>query len=122
MNANPAASAFCHIVIPAPDLAKARAFYSRVFDWQVQPNIPGPTYWFYRSGNVGGAFDGRATPARGAVVLVLHVDDMARSLALIEAHGGTITRGRGAIGEAANGYDAYFLDPNGNEMGIYSER
>lgn len=116
------ASPFCHIVIPAPDLGKARDFYSRVFDWQVQPGVPGPAYWFYRSGNVGGAFDGRATPARGAVVLVLRVEDMPRSLALIESNGGTITRSRSAIGEASKGYDAYFLDPNGNELGIYSER
>ena len=37
-------SAFCHIVIPAPDLAKAQVFYERVFGWKVQPNIPGAKY------------------------------------------------------------------------------
>jgi len=122
MTAESTASPIGHIVIPAPDLPKARDFYSRVFGWQVQANVPGPTYWFYRSGNVGGAFDARAKPARGAVVLILTVDDMVKSLALIEKNGGTITRSRSAIGEAHHGYDAYFLDPNGNEMGVYSER
>lgn len=114
------ANPFCHIVIPAPDLEKARLFYETVFGWQVQINSPGPRYWFFKSGNVGGAFDSRATPAAGSVRLVVQVSDMAETLALIAAHGGEIRRGREAIGAADPGFDAYFLDPNGNEIGIYS--
>jgi predicted enzyme related to lactoylglutathione lyase len=70
-------SSFCHIVISAPDLAKARSF---------------------------------------------KVDDMRTILDLITKHGGTAIQDRGRIGDVAAGYDAYFLDPNGNEMGLYSHQ
>jgi predicted enzyme related to lactoylglutathione lyase len=33
-------SPFCHVVIPAPDLAKAKAFYEAIFGWRVQANFP----------------------------------------------------------------------------------
>jgi uncharacterized protein len=114
-----AGSPFWHIVIPAPDLERAKAFYEQVFGWQVQVNVPGPKYWFFESGNVGGAFNANAKPASGSVVLVLRVEDMADVIASIRKHGGTITQEPSAIGDADPGRDAYFLDPNGNQMGIY---
>jgi len=113
-------SSFCHIVIPAPDLEKAKLFYEAVFNWTVQKDIPGPKYWFFKSGNVGGAFDSNARPATDSIVLILRVDDMIAIIEAIKKHGGTITQERSAIGEASSGYDAHFLDPNGNAMGIYS--
>jgi predicted enzyme related to lactoylglutathione lyase len=118
----PPAAPFGHIVIPAPDLEKARRFYEGVFGWTVRRNEPGPGYWFFESGNVGGALDRDGQPAAGSVRLILRVTDMAETLERIAAHGGTVTRGREAIGEADRGYDAYFLDPNGNALGIYSDR
>jgi predicted enzyme related to lactoylglutathione lyase len=116
------ASPFCHIVIPAPDLEKARLFYEQVFGWRVQEKVPGETYWFFESGNVGGAFDGNLRPATRSVVLVLRVEDIASTLSLVAKYGGLVTRPPSLIGEASPGRDAYFRDPNGNELGIYSER
>ena len=118
------ASSFCHIGIPAPDLERAKSFYENVFGWTVQVSPAAPKYWFFESGNVSGAFDANAVPATKGVgaVLMLQVPDIDATLALITAHGGTITQGRSKIGEASPGSDAYFLDPNGNAMGIYSDR
>lgn len=117
---DPVQSPFCHIVIPAPDLEKARLFYQQVFGWKVQPNVPGSTYWSFESGNVSGAFDGTKVPAVGSVVLVLRVENMGSAIARIREHGGNITQEPGPIGAADPGRDAYFLDPNGNELGIYA--
>lgn len=111
---------FCHLVIPAPDLPKAKAFYEAVFGWRVLENVPAPIYWFFESGNVGGALAADNRPARNAVVPILRVDDLEATAASIEAHGGTMLRAPEAIGDADPGRDAYFLDPNGNEIGIYS--
>ena len=113
---------FCHIVIPAPDLEKARAFYEAVFGWTVQANVPGPRYWFFQSGNVGGAFDAGRKAAPRSVVLLLRVDDMSAALARVVEHGGTVTQAPSSIGDADPGNDAYFLDPNDNEMGLYAAR
>ncbi len=105
------ASSFCHIVIPAPDLPKAKDFYEEVFGWRVRANHPGAAYWFFESGNVSGGFDSNAQPTQGSIVLVLEVEDMPAVIPHILQLGGTILQGRSRIGEAAEGYDAYFLDP-----------
>jgi uncharacterized protein len=114
------ASSFCHIVIPAPDLSKAKEFYERIFGWKVRENHPGPAYWFFESGNVGGAFDSKAQPAQRSIVLVIEVEDLPATIQDIIELGGTILQQRSRIGEASDGYDAYFLDSNGNKLGLYS--
>jgi uncharacterized protein len=118
----PTSSPFCHIVIPSPDLEKASLFYKQIFGWKTQPYIPGKNYWFFESGNVSGAFDGSRAPAVKSVVLVLRVDDLDATLARIVEHGGRVIQPAGRIGKASPGHDAYFLDPNGNEMGLYSDQ
>ncbi len=118
--ASPLASPFCHIAIPAQDLHKAQAFYRDVFGWQTTENVPGPRYWFFQSGNVSGAFDGSLSGSATGVVLVLGVTEITETLRLVTEHGGSVIRGRSAIGEASDGFDAYFLDPNGNKVGVYS--
>jgi predicted enzyme related to lactoylglutathione lyase len=114
------AASVCHIVIPAPDLPSAKQFYEKIFKWTVKENHPGPAYWFFESGNLGGAFDSKAQPAQGSIVLVIEVEDMPATIQSIIRLGGSIVQDRSRIGEAAAGYDAYFLDPNGNKVGIYS--
>ncbi|MBA3914876.1 MAG: VOC family protein [Acidobacteriales bacterium] len=115
-------SPFCHIVIPAPDLTSAKAFYEAVFGWCVRANDPGPKYWFFESGNIGGAFNAYIKPSGQSVLLVMTVGDMQAALDLVTRHGGSVIQRRGRIGEADAGYDAYFHDPNGNEMGLHSDR
>jgi uncharacterized protein len=115
------AAEFCHVIIPAPNLDKAKSFYEAVFGWSVSPKVPGTNYWFFASGNVGGAFDASRNPSDGGAVLVIKVEEMQSVLDRVREHGGILTRGRSRIGEAAEGYDAYFRDPNGNEMGLFSK-
>ena len=112
---------FCHIVIPAPDLERAQIFYESVFGWRVHANVPGPNYWFFESGNLRGAFDAGNKPSPKSVVLVIRVVDMGTTIYGITKYGGTMTQDRSPIGDAAAGYDAYFVDPNGNEMGLYAD-
>jgi predicted enzyme related to lactoylglutathione lyase len=119
---NPSPSPFCHVVIPAPDLAKAKSFYEAIFGWRVRVDVPGPNYWFFESGNVGGAFSSTKKPAQQSTVLVIQVDDMQNILDQIRKHGGTVIQDRSQIGDAPAGYDAYFLDPNGNELGLHSNQ
>jgi predicted enzyme related to lactoylglutathione lyase len=122
MESQRSGSPFCHILIPAPDLTKAKHFYESIFGWSVRANVPGLKYWFFESGNVGGAFSDERKPAEKSIVLVIKVNDMQSILDSVSKQGGTVTQGRSRIGEAATGYDAYFLDPNGNEMGLYSDQ
>src|SRR5688572_26750360 len=97
---------FCHIVIPAPDLEKAKSFYEAVFGWRIQANVPGQKYWFFDSGNISGAFSGSRKAAAGSITLVVEVDHMEVTLDLIRKNGGVVTQDRSAIGEASSGFDA----------------
>jgi predicted enzyme related to lactoylglutathione lyase len=103
-------------------LEKAKCFYEDVFNWRVEANFPGPRYWSFETGNVGGAFSGDRKPAAQSVVLVISVGDIDATLERIVAAGGTLKQPRSSLGPAVPGSDAYFLDPNGNEMGLYSDR
>lgn len=112
-------AAICHIEIPSIDLAAMKTFYETVFGWTVSENVPGPGYWFFESGGVGGGFDSGTKPGDG-VVLYLQVSDIDDALALIQRHGGAVTRGKEPIGDADPGFDARFTDPSGNRLGLYS--
>ena len=57
--------------------------------------------------------------AEGGAVLVLAVDDIDASLAAIGTNGGEALTGKTAI-SPEHGFYAYFRDPCGNKMGVWS--
>ena len=111
----------CYVQIPAPDIKKAGKFYTKVFGWKITAKF-NPTYWQFDDGHLGGGFDADMKPAKTGVILVLKVADMAKSLAAINRAGGRITKERTPIYGGKMGYYAYFRDPNGNQLGIWSRR
>jgi len=72
-----------HIEIPAPDLEKAVAFYSKLFNWQIEIQPQGD-YAFFRIGSTqsGGGFDRGLKPAeeKYGVQVTIDVDDVAIKL------------------------------------------
>ena len=111
-----------HIEIPAPDLAKAIAFYSTIFNWTIEI-VNENKYAFFRIAdtNTGGGLDASLQPSteRTGVQIVIDVEDIDRSLELIEQAGGTVTLSKTEIG-GGHGFYAGFSDPNGNHMQIHS--
>ncbi len=108
----------CHMEVPGPDLDKMQAFYGELFGWTFQPM--GDTYVLFMAGDVGGGIDADAPVGDGGVVLVLAVDDIDAKLAEIAAAGGEGLTPKIAISED-HGYCAYFRDPCGNKMGLWSK-
>jgi uncharacterized protein len=111
----------CHVNIPAPDLAKAKAFYTKVFGWKctAMPGMAG--YAFWNAGKLGGGFDADAKPAKGGVTLYLAVADIPATLKKIERAGGKAIRPKTEI-PGGMGFLATFLDPSGNGMGLWSRK
>jgi predicted enzyme related to lactoylglutathione lyase len=108
----------CHMEVPAPDLEKAKTFYEGVFGWECRPMGEGYLL-FAMPGGGGGGLDQAAAVGDGGCVLVLACEDIDAKLEEIGAAGGETIQGKTEIGEG-HGHYAYFRDPNGNKMGIWT--
>ena len=107
----------CHLEIPAPDLEKMQTFYGAVFGWEFTPM--GDEYMLFSTGDGGGGFDPALPVADGGAVLILAVDDIQAALTQIEDAGGEGLTPKTEI-SGDHGSCAYFRDPCGNKMGIWS--
>jgi predicted enzyme related to lactoylglutathione lyase len=111
-----------HIEIPAPDLEKAIAFYSKLFNWEIE-KFPGGDYAFFRVGDTqsGGGFDAGLKPAeeKYGVQVTIDVDDISAKLEEIEIAGGRIVLGKTEI-PGGHGFYACFCDPNGNYLQLHA--
>ena len=116
-----------HFEVPYDDADRARAFYSDVFGWAIQP-VPEFDYNFVQTGPaeesgapsepgyIGGGMFQRQEDI-GRPIITIDVDDMTKALATIAEHGGA------AVGEVQQvgdmGIAAYFTDSEGNLMGLW---
>ena len=118
-----------HFELPADDLARAQAFYGKVFGWTMR-SVPGTEYTLVGTtptdeegvptepGAINGGMVRRQSPVHAPVV-VIHVGDMDGALRLVQGHGGEVVRGKFQVGTV--GFAAYFRDPEGNTIGLWQE-
>lgn len=106
------------ITIPAPDLAKARAFYAHVFGFSSEPYSD--NFVVFKAGNLGGGFDRDLTPSRDGIGFSITVQNLTKTVAQIRKYGGEILREPYQIAPGA-GFCAKFADPNGNVLEVYAE-
>lgn len=115
-----------HFEIPFDDGARARAFYSELFGWQLQ-DVPGMDYTLVTSGPTGeqgatepgfinGGMGQRGGPLSHPLVVV-DVEDIDKTLESVAARGGAVVQGRMPVGDM--GFAAYFSDPEGNVIGLW---
>ena len=116
-----------HFEVPADDVERARKFYTDAFGWQMTP-LPemsytmvqtGPTDQNGMPGEVGminGGMMARGGPAN-APVITIQVDDIDQALQTVERLGGKTAAARMAVGDM--GFAAYFIDLEGNTMGLW---
>lgn len=107
-----------HIDIPVSDTARAQAFYSRLFGWQIAevPGFEGYPMWQAPNQISGGGLAPRSddfTQPRSYV----EVDSIDETLAVVKAEGGTVLMGKSPISDTS--WWAVFTDPDGNTVGLY---
>jgi predicted enzyme related to lactoylglutathione lyase len=118
-----------HFEIPADDTERAKSFYSDAFGWQIsswpdhdymlvgtvatdqngQPQEPG----------INGGMLPRQEPIN-APIITIEVPDMDAAIVRVEELGGKVTRGKQLVGDI--GYAAYFVDTEGNTLGLWQSR
>lgn len=116
-----------HFEVPADDVERAQKFYQGAFGWKMQP-MPEMSYTLVSTTETDdrgmpaapGAING-GMAARGgqitAPVITIQVDDIDDALATVERLGGKTATGRQAVADM--GFSAYFVDTEGNTVGLW---
>lgn len=106
-----------HFEIQSKDAAKAREFYSKVFDWKIDANNR-MQYGMVEAGEggIGGGIAPREDANMPGVTVYIDVPDLAATLAQVKAAGGrTIVEPTTIPGTVTF---ALFADPDGNVVGL----
>jgi predicted enzyme related to lactoylglutathione lyase len=109
-----------YIELPATDVAATKRFYASAFGWEFTDY--GPDYTSFEDGRLTGGFRSdaeAARPTREGVLVVIFADDLEAMQGIVTKAGGVMVKG---IFEFPGGRRFHFLDPNGNELAVWSEK
>lgn len=112
-----------YLEIPAPQIEKAKDFYSSIFGWQFTPSdLTDKKYYMFQAGEDGlmGALDATKAPSSEGHIFYIKVDSIEETLEKILKNDGKIIREKLNIG-ADYGYSTIFQDSNGNHVGLWSQ-
>lgn len=110
--------------IAVTDVDRAVQFYNAIFDKEMQAHETMTGYkaaFFPYEGGVGGSLvegKGYRPSQEGALIYLNGGDDLNKILNKVEGAGGTVTMPKQSIGE--HGFIAYFIDTEGNKVGLHS--
>jgi predicted enzyme related to lactoylglutathione lyase len=112
--------------IPATDIPRAKKFYEQIFEVKMEEmEMPGMKYCMFpynpAKGKIAGALaqSQMHTPGKtGAIIYLNGNPDLQQVLNRVEKAGGKITMAKTAIG--ANGFMGFFMDSEGNNIGLHS--
>jgi predicted enzyme related to lactoylglutathione lyase len=109
----------CHFDIPAREPEKTAEFYKKIFEWKIDTtSFPG-YHAIETSKPPGGGIEKR-DPFTPGILVYIQVDDIPSVLEKIKASGGQVIKGKTEIPNI--GYFGIFNDPDGNIIGLYSEK
>jgi predicted enzyme related to lactoylglutathione lyase len=109
--------AFDYVEIPAVDLQVAEDFYAAAFGWRLVPYGPGYLGIITPDGREAGGLSLVGVVAPGGPTIVLFSRDLESSRDAVTAAGGRISR---EIFAFPGGRRFHFLDPSGNELGVWA--
>jgi predicted enzyme related to lactoylglutathione lyase len=112
-----------YVELTVTDLERAKSFYADAFGWEF--NDYGPQYAGIRNpaggapSEVGGLRPDTTPPSPGGPLVLLYSADLDRTVAAVESAGGRVVQGPYAF---PGGRRFHFLDPSGNELGVWAEQ
>lgn len=104
-----------YIEFLSKDLQEIKKFYSASFDWNFTDF--GPDYTAFEGDYIDGGFT-TGTPAKGSILIVLYSKDIESTLKKVINAGGIIAQD---IFSFPGGKRFQFIDPDGNELAVWSE-
>jgi predicted enzyme related to lactoylglutathione lyase len=111
---------FIHFEVPADEVARAKAFYTELFGWQIEAPPGFSDYWLIQTGpegqSLGGGLFKRSMPGQG-VLNYVSVESVTDYAAKVEQLGGKIVVPRSPV--PGMGWFAVFQDTEGNAMALW---
>ncbi|MFL5763215.1 MAG: VOC family protein [Bacteroidia bacterium] len=112
--------------IPATDIPRAKKFYEQIFGIKMEEmEMPGMKYCMFpfnpANGKVAGALAQSQIHIPGTTGAIIYLNanpNLQDVLDRVETAGGKITMSKTSIG--GNGFMGFFLDSEGNNMGLHS--
>lgn len=99
------------------DIARSRSFYGQAFGWSFKDY--GPGYCEFSDGRLTGGFVlGNQGKAAGGPLVILYARDLDETQRRVDEAGGTILKPAYAF---PGGRRFHFSDPDGYELGVWSE-
>lgn len=99
------------------DIARSRSFYGQAFGWSFKDY--GPGYCEFSDGRLTGGFAlGNQGKAAGGPLVILYARDLDETQRRVDEAGGTILKPAYAF---PGGRRFHFSDPDGYELGVWSE-
>ncbi|MDQ4148806.1 MAG: VOC family protein [Actinomycetota bacterium] len=119
-----------HFEIPADDVSRAQDFYRQTFGWDIN-EMQGAGYTLLGTAPSDeggtpaepGAINGGMLKRQGPItnpVITVEVPDIDEALETIERCGGQVALGKFSVGDI--GFSAYFIDSEGNTLGLWQPR
>ncbi len=97
------------------DIDRIRQFYTQCFDWKFTNY--GPDYTAFEGEYVDGGF-ATGNPVHGSILVVLFSEDLKNTREKVIGAGGQIVKD---IFSFPGGQRFQFMDPDGNELAVWSE-
>jgi len=106
-----------YIEFNVKDIPRAKQFYGDVFGWTFTDY--GPEYCEFRDGRLSGGFaTAHTVSAKGGPLVILYASNLEETLSRVEDAGGQISR---PIFDFPGGQRFHFVDPEGYELGVWSD-
>jgi len=106
-----------YIEFPATDIPATRVFYQAVFGWKFEDY--GPSYTSFQDGRLSGGFTTDANGPARLPLIVLYSGDLEIVVEKVKAAGGDVVKD---IFSFPGGRRFHFMDPNGNELAVWSDK
>jgi uncharacterized protein len=117
------ANPFVHVELNTTDVSKAKAFYAKLFDWQLEDMpIGGDTYTMIRVGEgTGGGLMKQPVPgAPSAWLAYVLVDDLKAATSKAKSLGATVMKDETEVMGA--GKFSIIVDPTGAYLGLWEPK
>ncbi|MFC0227170.1 VOC family protein [Serratia aquatilis] len=118
MTSRPVHGCIDNVELAVSDIERSRAFYGAAFNWTFKEY--GPRYCEFSDGRINGGLTTLSeVKSGGGPLIILYTDDLEEAKVRLESLGASIVK---PIFSFPGGRRFHFVDPDGYELAVWSDR